>query len=178
MKAASHPRALGIVIAMASALGADSSQWIHGLTRNVAHDAFIAGIRRRPCAALLGMLHRRLEHGTALVSRRVEAGRTLMAALGPDVEVPGRAADPHGYWMFPVLSDDPDTVSASVRDRGFDAMSGRLSAVSDGETATPGADRLSDALYIPFDPAMPREELERLGRWVRSIEVQGAKGVG
>lgn len=178
LKAASHPRAFGIVIAMANALGADSSQWIHGLTRNVANDAFIASIRRRPCAALLGMLDRRLEQGTAPVSRRVEAGHTLMAALGPDVEVPGRAANPRGYWMFPVLSDDPETLSASLRDRGFDAMSGRLSAVSDGETATPGADRLSDALYIPFDPAMPREELERLGRWVRSIEVQGAKGAG
>ena len=178
MKAASHPRVFGGVVALADALGADASDWIHSLTRNVANDGFIASIRRRPCAALLGLLERRLGQGTAPVSRRIEPGRTLTKALGPEVVVPARAADPHGYWMFPVLSDDPETLSASLRDRGFDAMSGRLSAVSDGETATPGADRLSEALYIPFDPAMPREELERLGRWVRSIRVQGAKGAG
>ena len=174
LKAASHPRAFGIAIAMANALGADSSQWIHGLTRNVANDAFIASIRRRPCAALLGMLDRRLEQGIAPVSRRVEAGRTLMAALGPDVDVPGRGADPHGYWMFPVLARNPETLSSALRNHGFDAMLVRLSVVSDGATPTPGADRLSEALYIPFDPAMPVDELERLGSLVRGIEVDGA----
>ena len=173
LKAASHPRAFGLVIAMANALGADSSQWIHGLTRSVANDAFIASIRRRPCAALLGLLDRRLEQGTAPVSRRVEPGRALMAILGPDVDVPGRAADPHGYWMFPVLSRNPEALSTVLRNQGFDAMLARLSAVSDGATPTPGADRLSDALYVPFDPAMPVDELERLGRLVRGIESDG-----
>lgn len=52
-------------------------------------------------------------------------------------------------------------------------MSARLSVVSNGATPTPGADRLSDALYIPFDPAMPSDEPERLGRLVRGIEVDG-----
>lgn len=174
LKAASHPRAFGMVIAMADALGADSSQWIHGLTRNVDNDAFIASIRRRPCAALLGLLDRRLEQGTAPVARRVDAGRTLMAALGPDVDVPGREADPHGYWMFPVLARDPEALSTALRNQGFDAMLARLSVVSDGAIPTPGADRLSDALYIPFNPDMPREELERLGSLVRDIEVDGA----
>ena len=167
LKAASHPHAFGFAIAMANALGADSGRWVHGLTRNVANDAFIASIRRRPCAALLGMLDRRLEQGTAPVARRVEAGGTLMAALGPDVDVPGRGADPHGYWMLPVLARNPETLSSALRNHGFDAMLARLSVVSDGTTPTPGADRLSEALYIPFDPAMPREELERLGRLVR-----------
>ena len=52
-------------------------------------------------------------------------------------------------------------------------MLARLSVVSDGTTPTPGADRLSDALYIPFDPAMPVDELQRLGRLVRSIKADG-----
>lgn len=178
LMAASHPRAFGIVIAMANALGADSSRWIHGLTRNVDNDAFIASIRRRPCAALLGLLDRRLGHGTAPVARRVDAGRALTAALGPDVDVPGRAADPHGYWMFPVLARDPEALSRALRNQGFDAMLARLSVVSDGATPTPGADRLSDALYIPFSPDMPCEELERLGSLVRGIEVQRVRGTG
>ncbi|MDE0450612.1 MAG: DegT/DnrJ/EryC1/StrS family aminotransferase [Gammaproteobacteria bacterium] len=170
LKAASHPRALGIVMAAADALGADANQWIHSLTRNVPDESFIPIIRRRPCAALLGVLERRLAQGTAPVSRRVEPGRTLMAALGPDVEVPARTADPHGYWMFPVLTRNPDALSAALRERGFDAMSGRLAVVSDGNTPTPGAERLADALYISFDPDMPGEELERLGRLVRDFE--------
>ena len=52
-------------------------------------------------------------------------------------------------------------------------MSVCLSVVSDDATPTPGADRLSEALYIPFDPAMPADELERLGRLVRGIEAEG-----
>ena len=175
LKAASYPVAFGIVIAAADALGADASQWIHGLTRNVADDAFIASIRRRPCAALLGVLERRLGQGTAPVTRRVEPGRTLTAALGPDVKVPACAAEPHGYWMFPLLARNPEALSTFLRDRGFYAMSSRLSVVSDGAAPTPGAERLSDALYIPFDPAMPSEELERLGRLVGSFEAQATQ---
>ena len=175
LKAASQPRGYGVVMAVVDALGADASQWIHSVTRSVANDAFIASIRWRPCAALLGLLERRLGQGTAPVSRRVEPGRALTVALGPDVEVPARAADPHGYWMFPVLARNPEALSASLRDRGFDAMSARLSVVSDGATPTPGAERLSNALYIPFDPAMPREELERLGRLVRSFEARATQ---
>ena len=175
LKAASQPRAYGVVMAVVDALGADASQWIHSVTRSVANDAFIASIRRRPCAALLGLLERRLGQGTGPVTRRVEPGRTLTAALGPDVKLPARAADPHGYWMFPVLARNPEALSASLRDRGFDAMSARLAAVSDGATPTPGAARLSDALYIPFDPAMPSEELERLGRLVGSFEAQATQ---
>ena len=178
LRAASHPHVFGVILAVADALGADASQWAHSLTRNVADDAFIANIRRRPCAALLSLLDRRLGQGTVPVSRRVKPGRTLMAALGPDVEVPASAGDPHGYWMFPVLTSNLEALSGALRDRGFDAMSGRLSAVSDGTTPTPGADRLADALYIPFDPSMPREALERLGGLVRSFEVQDEQGTG
>ena len=173
LKAASYPRALGIVMATADALGADVNQWIHSLTRNVPDESFIPSIRRRPCAALLGVLERRLAQGIAPVSRRVEPGRTLMAALGPDVEVPARTADPHVYWMFPVLTRNPDALSAALRDGGFDAMSGRLAVVSDGNTPPPGAERLANVLYIPFDPAMPAEALERLGRLVRDFEAAG-----
>ena len=101
---------------------------------------------------------------------------TTDSIVGLAGEVLARGVDPKGYWMFPVLARDPEALSASLRDRGFDAMSGRLSVVSDGATPTPGADRLSNALYIPFDPATPREELERLGSLVRSLESDNANG--
>ena len=77
--------------------------------------------------------------------------------------------------MFPLLARNPEALSTFLRDRGFYAMSSRLSVVSDGAAPTPGADRLSDALYIPFDPAMPSEELERLGRLVGSFEAQATQ---
>ena len=170
LKAASHHDAFGVVVAMAKVVGVDWRQWTDRLTRNMASATPVACIRRRPCAALLSVLARRLEQGTVPVARRVDAGRTLMAALGPDVEVPGRAADPHGYWMFPVLSRDPEALSSILGDHGFDARQARLSVVSDDATPTPGADRLSKALCVPFDPAMPEEELERLGGLVRALE--------
>ncbi len=169
LKAASQRHALGIVFAIADALGADANQWIHRLTRNVPDESFIESIRRRPCAALVATLAHRLQQGMTPVSRRIEPGRTLMAALGPDTAVPARAAEPHGYWMFPVLTDHPEALSTHLRDHGFDAISGRLDVVCDDDVPTPGAERLANALYLPFDPAMPNAELERLGALVRSL---------
>lgn len=71
--------------------------------------------------------------------------------------------------MFPVLARDPEALSSILGDHGFDARQARLSVVSDDATPTPGADRLSKALCVPFDPAMPGEDLERLGGLVRRL---------
>ena len=68
------------------------------------------------------------------------------------------------YWF-----SDREAVKSQLRRHGFDAMSERLSVVSEGCSAAPGAERLADAVYLPFDPEMPGSELERLGELVTSL---------
>ena len=165
-KAASGPRAFGMLTALLETLPLDREQVLHGLTRNLPGALSLASLRRRPCAALLALLERRLSQGDGPVARRGAAGQALFAALGEDVALPTRGADPHGYWMVPVLARDGEALKRVLRGAGFDAMSGRLKAVRTANCPAPGADVLQDAVYLPFDPDMPPRELERLGALV------------
>ena len=163
LKGASKPSVFSALVSLANILEFDREGWIRGLTRNVPRESLMNHIRRRPCAALLGLLERRLREGEAPVARRVEPGCVLFRTLGREVELPTRGASTHAYWMVPVLVRDREAVKSHLRRQGFDAMSERLSVVSDGSSAAPGAERLADAVYLPFDPEMPGSELERLG---------------
>ena len=163
LKGVSKPSIFAALVSLANLFGFDREGWIRGLTRNVPTASLLKHIRRRPCAALLGLLERRLGEGEGPIARRVEPGCVLFGTLGREVELPTRNASTHAYWMVPVLVRDREAVKSHLRRQGFDAMSERLSVVSDDRFAVPGAERLADAVYLPFDPEMPGSELERLG---------------
>ena len=161
LKWAGNPRIYGALAAVLDALGADRERWVHRLTRNTRPET--AALRQRPCAALLALLARRLAEGDGPVTRRTAPGAALFDALGPGVCLPTRDAEPHAYWMVPVLVPDPKACKRVLRRAGFDAMSGRLCAVSGEGVDVPGATRLASAVHLPFDPDMPLPELARLG---------------
>ena len=169
LKAASNPTAYGALVSLANLLGLQRERWIHGLTRNVPGHDLLGHIRRRPCAALLSLLERRLREGDAPVVRRAAPGELLFRALGGEVQVPTRASRVHAYWIIPVLAANRDELKTSLRRHGFDPMSERLSVVSEDGMETPGAGRLSESVYLPFDPGMPAAELERLGALVTRL---------
>ena len=170
LKASSNPHVFGMSIAVLSALGVDHGQLIHRLTRSVKDEDLLSSIRRQPCSAMLAMLERRLYEGGAAISRRADLGRELFAALGPEVDLPTRDADIHGYWLVPVLTPDPEALARELRSEGFYPMSGRLEVVTDGEDvdgAPLGAKRLvTESVYLAFDPQMPAHELRRQGEIV------------
>lgn len=196
-KALAQPRLFGALATAAEKLGIDREQWLHGATRslagagarrqgralagagetsggivpsrNVSARSCIAGIRRRPCAALLRLLLRRLADGDELLQERSRRGAVLTGAIGPHVALPTRSATPHAYWMVPVLPHDRGTLVRGLRNAGFDAMSGRLAVVNGNARETPGAARLAAAVYVPFDPAIPEGELKRLGELLNRL---------
>ena len=161
LEGAGNPRVYGMLVAVLDAVGADRERWAHRLTRNARPGT--AALRQRPCAALLALLERRLAEGDAPVTRRTAPGRTLFDALGPAVCLPTRDAEPHTYWMVPVVVPDADACKEALRRGGFDAMSGRLCAVSGEGVDVAGAARLAEAVHLPFDPDVPPDELVRLG---------------
>ena len=177
-KALAQPRLFGALTTAVEKLGIDREQWLHGATRslvgdggivpsrNVSPKSWIGGLRRRPCAALLRLLVRRLADGDELLEERSRRGAVLTGAIGPHVALPTRSATPHGHWMVPVLACDRVGLVRDLRNAGFDAMSGRLAVVNGNARETPGAARLAKAVYVPFDPSMPERELERLGELV------------
>ncbi len=169
LKAASNPTLYGALVFLAELLGLHRERWIHGLTRNVPRHDLLGHIRRRPCAALLSLLERRLQEGDAPVARRTAPGEILFRALGGEVQVPTRASRAHAYWIIPVLAANRDELKVSLRRHGFDPMSERLSVVCEEGMEAPGAGRLSESVYLPFDPGMPAAELERLGALVTRL---------
>ena len=168
-KALTRPKVFGAIAAAAERLGIDREQWLHGATRNAPPGALVAHLRRRPCPALLRLLLRRLAHGDALLERRSRRGAILASAIGPHVALPTRSAMPHGYWMVPVLVREGGTLIQRLRNAGFDAMSGRLACVNGDLRQAPGAARLAEAVYLPFDPSMAERELQRLGELVTRL---------
>ena len=168
-KALAQPRLFGALATVAEKLGIGREQWLHDATRNVSSKSWIAGLRRRPCAALLGLLLRRLADGDELLAERSRRGAVLTGAIGGHVALPTRSATPHGYWMVPVLPRDRRTLVRGLRSAGFDATSGRLAVVNGNAQETPGAARLAAAVYVPFDPAIPQGELRRLGELLTGL---------
>ena len=165
LNVASTPRLYGAIVAVAERLGVAHADWVDAATRSVPHVGN-QSLRRRPCAALLSLLARRLYDGGAFPRRRQTAARALLDALGPETPVSAGCAVPHGHWLIPLLATDGTALRAALRAAGFDALPSRLAPVVDGEHATPGADALAQAVCLPFDPRMTARDLALLGETV------------
>ena len=165
MLAGSNPTAYGVLSALAEAAGADREALLHRFTRNVPPDELWARLQRRPCAALLAVLARRLSQGEALFERRRRLGRKLFEAAGQEAPIPTRHAHDHAFWMIPLLVEDAAAAKRLFRAHGFDAVSNRLYPAPGARAA--GAERVAEAVYLPFDPRMSEREMERLGALVK-----------
>jgi perosamine synthetase len=141
------------------------------LTRGVrgfAEGDLLARIRRQPSGPLLSLLSLRLKqnHGSR-IERRRRLARELDALL-PDVDRPGRAAVDHSFWVYPIHYAHPDELVQHLWRRGFDATRGASSMgiveSSNRSQQSPqmASESIQRVLYLPFDPAMTRADLERL----------------
>jgi len=145
-----------------------------GTARGAARTGTGKSVRRRPSAALLALLRRRLLrfHPAQHAARRT-AARTLREALGDAVPLPGIANEDHSFWVFPVAPEDPAGVMARLRAAGFDAAPfARWTALAppdDRPKLAPDVARetLRRLLILPCYPGMPRQELLRQAAIVR-----------
>lgn len=140
--------------------------------------AFTRWLRRRPSAPLLALLERRLRRfDTRRLDRRRTAGRRVAAGLPPTLERPGASLPDSTFWVFPVLSENPDDLVSALRHAGFDATRG-TSAIAAVE---PPADRprrdpaearrlLDGVVFLPVYPELGERTLDRLAGTVRRIE--------
>jgi dTDP-4-amino-4,6-dideoxygalactose transaminase len=152
--------------------GLDLDELLHAATRGFPGADFRARLQRRPCAALLSLLERRLARPRRSECAAKQAfGEELLAALGPGVEVYGRAARERHHWVLALGVDEPAQLVRSLRAAGFDATA-RSSLVALAPSCggePPDANRriLERLVYVPLaleaSPA-ERAELVRLLR--------------
>ncbi|GIT29541.1 MAG: hypothetical protein Ct9H300mP1_15870 [Planctomycetaceae bacterium] len=82
-------------------------------------------IERRPCTPLLALMCRRLlRFDSETLARRTAIGERLRCATRPAAALLGHQGDNHTFWVFPVLSHDPQSLISRLRHEGFDATQG------------------------------------------------------
>ncbi len=86
-------------------------------------DFRIERLRRRPSTPLLRLLARRLRRGSETTKLRRYAGEALSRAIDPDAQPGGDARD-HLHWIFPVATETPDALIASLLAAGHHGMRG------------------------------------------------------
>jgi perosamine synthetase len=162
-----------VLVRMTRWFGVDHDRLVNDLTRGYGQSDFVHKIRQRPCLGLIMMLRRRIQGTGDHMEQRQKRGRMLAAELGPRVICPGLASRPHSFWIFPILSSNPARALKALRGAGFDASVGRSFALVEREgNECPNATLVLDqAIYLPFYPQMPAQELVRMAQVVRQVEL-------
>ncbi len=161
MKIATYPLIYGLLVYGIRKFQVDHEYLIHSSTKSVSSDGFTTRLRTRPCRALVRVIERRVEESDASLQLRELKGTVLHGAIANEVPLVLRNRRPNSYWMIPVLADDVEKFKNALRDKGFDALSGRLAAI--GSEKLSGAEKLEESVMLPFSPRMSDVELNRLG---------------
>jgi perosamine synthetase len=172
-----------ITVRMCMRMDLNYDRWVNRAARGFPGDFFFEQIRHQPCSPLLALLKRRLMHfNSRRLRRHVENGHELAALLGEKVFCPGVVNQPHTYWVFPVLVNEPEGLIEHLALAGFDATQGQSLCV-----VPPPADRseqkakmaeeiLAKIVFLPFYPEFPEHETGRMAEEV--LKAAGRKWPG
>lgn len=143
--------------------------------RGFAGANFFDRIRHRPASPLLALMLRRLrQNHTARIALRQRIAQQLDQSLH-GIERPGKQAPHHSFWVYPIYHQQPDELVRHLWSAGFDAtraassMSLVESSDSAAEPCRSARESLSRLLYLPFDPAMTHDDIQRLADSIKSF---------
>ena len=144
---------------------------------NVPYDdpAFTARIRRRPCAALLRLVRRRLARfDGARLAQRAATGERLADSLPAAFLHPGRGSAIRTHWVFPVVAADPPALISALRRRGLDAAPAHATSAitvvpAPADRPEPVAARwlLEHVVFLPAYPELPERAVRLLVEGMR-----------
>jgi perosamine synthetase len=173
------PARYGFFARTLQARGASLDAVIMGATRGFPADtpeALLRALRWRPCDALCETLRAALAgFDGARVARRRAAGEGLLAALGEEVTVLGRAMPERTHWLFAVLVDRPDALVTALRGAGLDGARGTSSIAALEAPAERPEMRVARCegwaervVFLPAYPEVPDADRARMAEVVRA----------
>ncbi len=178
-----YPATFGLFHAACSLMGKNHDDVFSQSIRGFTGERFFWNIRHQPSYPLLALLaHRIRTFGARQIGARIasaEAGDQMM----PHVRRPGGRATNLTHWVFPVLDEHPDDLTRHLWKNGFDATRGRWSLyvaqAPEGQEhlrANEANDVMSQVVYVPVYPAVPRRHVVRLGQVIRDFQEHGPDG--
>ena len=180
--ALASPRVYPVFVRVADVLSGDHDRLVRRLSRGYRDADLLRQLRRRPSAALLAMLDRRLRrYDPARVRERARAGQLLADALDPRVVRLGARAQRPTAWLVAVISADPAALVAAGRRAGFDLTCGSSTLVALDESCRRAHRAMAGVVYLPAHPGIPDCDLRRLAAVVDAVEAgheAPAPGVG
>lgn len=134
--------------------GRDADAWIHESVRGFPAADLQSAIRRRPSAALLALLERRLARDTsARIGARARRAEAIARRLPGRIQVLGDRCPVRTHWILAVVVSDPAAVCRRLRAGGFDATARSSLTVVGGDGAHRVAPAASAAVaglvYLP-----------------------------
>lgn len=160
-----------VILTVSRAADWDYDHWMNTVARAFPGPRWLERLRHQASAPLLALLERRLRLcDTSAIAARAARGRLLAGQMPRAAMRPAGRSENHTYWVFPILARDPARVIAELAGAGYDATQGSsLRAIEppeDRPELDPRAAReaLASMVFLPLPPAMPRREIERMGR--------------
>lgn len=137
------------LVALAARVGRrDIDDLLAGSARSFSGRTLAPALRKRPSAALLTLLERRLAQDIyARTAARSAAGESLRSALLPTVPLVGGSARRRDHWVVGVESAEPAELVERLRAAGFDATRRSSLVALGGERTSALTERL---VFLPL----------------------------
>jgi perosamine synthetase len=164
-----NPAVYGLFVRLGAVAGIDTDRLVNGVVHALRPPSsdeaenFGRWLRRRPSAPLVALLRHRLRSfDAARLARRAALGEELATTLRSQ---PGSTALDRTHWVFPVITEDPESFIAALRAAGFDATRATTSITAVGSPPPPRAAELMErVVFVPAYPELPRDAVARLRR--------------
>ena len=174
LKFGSTPRMYDLMIRLWRAMGKDYDKVVSHTVKGFPGPDFFKRIRKRPSAPALALLLRRLAKFNARgLAERTAKGERLAELIGGSAFRPGETVPRHSYWVFPVMTTQPERLIEALRAAKFDAAMGHSLYVVDPPTDRPALEpraareARATIVYLPWFTDFPLSKLERMAEIVR-----------
>ncbi len=159
----------GLFVRTCRGLGVDPSEMLNRSVRGFAGTEGVERFRLRPAAPLLAVLARRLKRfQPRRLQRQHRLGRRLLEKIQPVVQCPGAGTGDHHFWVFPVLTDQPQELMHALKDAGFDSTQGESMRIIPKPADSPAIEPviaeglLERMVYVPMYPELTDRAVDRL----------------
>jgi len=171
-----HP-VYSLLIGTAASLGTDYDRLLSQSVRGFDATQLFVQLRRRPCRAMIDLLHNRLAHPARhWMEQKTKLAGRYDELLPVPVRVGSQASFP-ARWVLPIVSRDPQRLQIRLVRLGFDATrrASQLSVVAAPDdhpqwTATRTHTWLENLLFLPLHPALRDSHIRTIAETIHDIE--------